>query len=371
MFSRRRRLGAVARLFGSPDGAATPPVPAPLTTMRGADLSFTLQLEAGGRTFSDGGTVAPVEQLLAARGANLVRLRLWVDPLAGTSDLDSVLTLARRANAVGCHIMLNLHYSDTWADPRHQAVPRAWAGRDVDGLVEAVGGYTRRVVAAFAAEGIPPAMVQVGNEISKGMLWPAGRVQHGDPREWDRLARLLDAGIRGVREAAPDARTVVHTDSGGDRDGCERFFGNLALRDVDFDVAAVSYYPWWHGPLADLGANLRNLAERFGRDVVVVETSYPWTLDAGGPAEPHVRASADLPEAERFPPTPAGQAAYFEELRATVGSVPGGAGLGFVAWEPAWMPELHVDEREPNRFANLTMFDRDGAALPSVGAFRP
>ncbi len=388
VLTRRRLLGVSAGLGGAvllgactggsgsgPPAGGPPPTPAPprtlpaLTRMRGADLSFTLQLEAAGLAFVDGDRSAPVETLLAARGMNLVRLRLWVDPPPGTSDLASTLALARRANAAGCHVMLALHYADLWADPTHQPTPRAWDGRGVDALAETVRRYTGEVVSALAAQGTPPALVQVGNEVSNGMLWPTGRIERGTDAEWDVLARLLQAGVLGARDAVPGVRTVVHTDRGGDRRGCERFFGALLDRGVEFDVAGVTYFPWWHGSLSTLSANLDRLATRLGRGVAVVETAYPWTLDSAGVPDAFVSQRQALPEAARFPPTPSGQAAFFAALRERIDAVPGGAGLGFIAWEPAWMAAVRPSPGEVNRFVNLTMFDWDGAGLPALAAF--
>jgi arabinogalactan endo-1,4-beta-galactosidase len=343
-----------------------------LTAMRGADLSFTLQVEAAGCTFRDGGAPAPVERLLAARGANLVRLRVWVDPPAGTSTLAAALELGRRANAAGCHLMLNLHYADFWADPFDQPTPAAWRHLDLDALAATVHDYTRDVVRAFLAQGTPPDLVQIGNEISNGFLWPLGRIASDTPAEWDRLALLVGAGAGAVREVDPSLRVAVHTDTGGDRARAERLFGQLERRGVAADVAAVSFFPWWHGPVANLALTLDGLAAQFGHQVAVVETSYPWTVDdgvVGDLAALHVQRASQLPEADRFPPTPTGQAAFLDALRTTVGSVRDGAGLGFAVWEPEWLAAVGAGMGQPNRFANLTLFDAKGDALPGVRVF--
>ena len=184
--SRRRLLGAAAAVAGlqavagcalllpdggpaagggpPPTGAPEPRPPralSPLGTVRGTDLSSAPRVEAAGWRFADRGRTAPVEELLAARGANLVRLRLWVDPLPGISDLPTTLAMARRARNAGCHVMLDLHYSDSWADPFGQPTPAAWRGLDVNRLAAEVRAYTRSVVTAFAAQDTPPALVPV------------------------------------------------------------------------------------------------------------------------------------------------------------------------------------------------------------------
>jgi arabinogalactan endo-1,4-beta-galactosidase len=356
-----------------------PRVLPPLRGFRGVDLSSLLLVEAAGWTFTDGGRTGPVEELTAARGADLVRLRLWVDPRPGSSGSQATaLTLARRANAAGCHVLLALHYADTWADPYTQPTPAAWAGQDLTRLAETVRTYTRETVTAFAAQGTPPALVQIGNEVSAGLLWPTGQVVRGTRAEWDRVATLLAAGIRGAQEAGSgDLRTVLHSDIGGDAERAAELFRNVIARGASPDVLGLSFFPWWHGTLSDLQTNLNGLARRFDRPVAVVETAYPWcvpVVDTRGVnvAELHVRRADQLPEARRFPPTPQGQAAFLTAMRGVVAAVPNGLGLGVVAWEPAWMPGIGPDGAPgPNRFASMTLFDWEGRGLPALEVLRP
>ncbi|MFC5992727.1 arabinogalactan endo-beta-1,4-galactanase [Pseudonocardia hispaniensis] len=324
-----------------------------------------------GRTYRDQGRIAPVEQLLAARGANLVRLRLWVNPPPGTSDLGTALVLGRRANAAGCHLLLDLHYSDFWADPGTQTTPAAWTGQDLAQLSRTVHDYTRDVVTAFVAQDTPPLMIQIGNEISRGMLWPVGAIHRDGGERWDAFAELVKAGVAGAREGAPSGiTTIVHLETGGDNDACRHFYDNIGRRGVEFDVIGLSYFPWWHGSLSMLRSNMTDLAARYDKGVLIVETGYPWILPEANGVSYYVRRATQLPDRDRFPATPEGQAAFFEQLRAIRSEVPDRRGLGFVAWEPAWMPEVRASEGEENRYANITMFDWHGAGLPSLAAFR-
>jgi arabinogalactan endo-1,4-beta-galactosidase len=366
---------ATASLAAAGCGGRLPAAPAevrPVPALRGADLSFTLQQEATGATFSDRGRVAPVERLLADRGANVVRLRLWVDAAAGHSDLGSALVLARRASEAGMQLLLDIHYSDTWADKASQQTPAAWAGMDLATLAETVRRYTRDCVRAFAAQNTPIDMIQIGNEITSGMLWPVGQIYREGREHWADFVVLLQAGLRGARDGGSQAlRTVVHIDRGGDNGGARYFYDNVTSWGVDFDVVALSYYPFWHGPLAALQANLDDLAVRYGKDVLVVETSYPWLIPEGDTTEYFAGRAEQLPEAERFPPSPAGQAAYFEALRTVLQRVQERRGLGFLAWEPAWLPGNGWNDGDTNPYGNLTMFDWHGAGLPSLAAYRP
>lgn len=340
--------------------------------VRGADLSFTLQLERAGVRWSHRGRVAPVERIFAEAGANWTRLRVWVDPPAGYSTLESAIVLARRANRAGMKVLLDLHYSDFWADPAHQTTPAAWAGQDLTQLSETVRRYTRDALERMDRAGARVDMVQIGNEIRAGMLWPLGEIYATETPDWDGFTRLLRAGIRGAREArvrGPRPQVMVHIDQGGDNGAFRWFFDHVLERDVRFDVIGLSYYPFWHGTLEALEANLVDLAGRYRKDLVVAETAYPWTLENGDDLENLIDTEAELPDADRWPATPKGQLAYFEALRAVFPRVPDRRGLGFIVWEPEWVPGVGWAPGEGNPNDNLTLFDFAGRTLPGMAAF--
>jgi arabinogalactan endo-1,4-beta-galactosidase len=356
-------IAAGGPAVASPATARRSPAPA----IRGADISFTLAEEAAGITYRLDGRTAPVERLLRSAGANWVRLRIWVDPPAGYSDLGQALRLARRARAAGLRVLLDLHYADFWADPGKQPTPAAWAGQDLPTLARTVHDYTADVIAAFARQRTPVDMVQIGNEITAGMLWPLGQIYSGDTQRWPEFATLVKAGLAGARAANPRGqrlRTMLHIDRGGDNAGSRWFFDHVLEQGVRFDVIGESFYPFWHGPLTALAANLADLAGRYGKPLVVAETSYPWTMSDGDDLANSVSDPAQLPEGAAYPPTPAGQAAFFAALRRVLQGVPGG--LGFFVWEPEWLPGVGWEPGAGNPNDNLTMFDRRGRALPSV-----
>jgi arabinogalactan endo-1,4-beta-galactosidase len=349
------------------------PRPARALRVRGADVSFTLQEEAVGARFTDGRAVRRVEDILARHGATYVRLRVWTNPPAGYSDQAAAIRLARRARRAGLKVLLDLHYSDFWADPAHQTTPAAWAGQDLATLARTVRRYTRDIVADFARCGAPVDMVQIGNEITAGMLWPLGQIYQDDRQHWPEFTTLLAAGIAGARAGNPrghDLEVMVHIDRGGDNGGSVWFYDHVRDAGVDFDVIGLSFYPFWHGPLSALQQNLDDLAARYGKPLVVVETAYPWTTGDGDDLANFITSADQLPDADRFPPTPAGQAAYFEALRSVLAGVPGGLGAGFVDWEPEWIPGVGWEPGAGNPNDNLTMFDFTGHALPSLAAFR-
>ncbi len=328
----------------------------------GADLSSLPRVETAGAHFTDGDTSADAITLLRRAGFTSVRLRLWHTPADGECALAPTLASARRAHEAGMRVLLDLHYSDTWADPAHQSPPSAWAALAPAALRDSVRTYTRAVLAAFVAQGTPPAWVQIGNETDGGMLWESGRLRGGRARLASReaFARLVRAGAAGARESSPGTKIVVHFSGGGDRDGAEEFFAMLDERGVPFDVMAVSYYPWWHGTPRQLESTLRGLASRFSRPVMVAETAQPWT--SAWFDDTH-NAAGKLP-AGAHPATPEGQAAFAAEVRAIVARVPHDRGLGVWWWEPAWIAV--PGSRSP--WENCALFDEKGALLPAARA---
>ena len=331
------------------------PPPLPKGFLVGGDPSEIPEVEASGAEWTFGGKATDPFLAMRAAGWNLVRFRVWNDPALGRSDRAHTLALARRAKAAGLAISIDLHYSDGWADPAHQTKPAAWKDLPFEGLTRAVHDYTKDVIGALRAQGTPPVMVQIGNEITPGMLWPDGR--NDTPEGWTRLAKLIAAGMRAVHEVDPAIKTMIHLDRGGDNAGCRWFFDNLKSEGVDFDLIGLSYYPWWHGPLGALRENLNDLAARYGKDVYVVETAYPYTIASGnGPTLFDGRKTEP-----GFPATPEGQASFVRSVIDAVRDVPGGRGKGVLYWAPLWTGK-------PGRqggYRNLTVFDPEGRALPA------
>ncbi len=367
--------------------------PLPLSfPIRGMDLSTLREVEKCGGKFYDGGGAEDAMAILKRYGMNLLRLRLWNDPRsetgepygAGNCDIDTVMHLAGRAVKLGIPWMLDLHYSDFWADPGKQIPPKAWTGFDADETERAVYGYTRDVLEALIAGGIAPSVTAVGNEVSNGLLWPLGRRP-----DYDNITRFISAGIRAVREVSPETRVMIHLDNGGDNKLYREWFDSyLARGGEDFDFIGLSYYPFWHGPMSGLGANMVDIAGRYGKPLIVVETSMGFSLtdykDKEGLTDGQRRGMAareELASSLPWPMTPEGQRDYLREMIQTIGSVPGGLGQGLVWWEPAWIPVPgshwaspaaleYIHERGPggNEWANQALFDYDGNALPALGA---
>lgn len=242
--------------------------------MIGADISWVPRDEDRGIKYSDNGKEGDVLQIMKDNGFNWIRLRLFVDPTAqngyskeGYCGLESTLAFAKRIKAAGLKFLLDFHYSDNWADPGKQAKPASWERDSGSGLEGRVYTYSKETIERFIAEGVTPDMVQIGNEINHGMVWPQGKI--GD--SYMSFAVMLRCASAGVRAADPDIKIMVHIACGGQNEESVKFFDKILSRDVKFDVIGQSYYPKWHGTLDDLRANLTDLVQRYGKPVVVVE----------------------------------------------------------------------------------------------------
>ena len=246
----------------------------PVSKMMGADISFLPELENKGIRFSDDKGERDAIQILKDHGFNTIRLRVFVDPARdsgyspgkGFCDLAHTLVMAKRVKAAGLQILLDFHYSDYWADPGKQYKPAAWKGQDFTGLRQSVYVYTKEVMEALKRQHTLPDMVQVGNEINHGMIWPEGSISHPDS-----LAELVYAGIRGVKSVDAACPILLHIALGGQNDESHFFLDNMLERGVPFDVIGLSYYPKWHGSLSDLKYNVNDLARQYRKDVIVVE----------------------------------------------------------------------------------------------------
>jgi arabinogalactan endo-1,4-beta-galactosidase len=343
---------------------------APESMIVGHDLSFAVQEQAAGAVYTDHGRVAPPEAILAAHGGDYVRLRLWVAPPAGYSDLRSLLAMARRAKAAGMRLLLDPHYSDFWADPQKQPTPQAWAGQDLPTLARTVRTYTRDVLDALSAQGTPADMLQLGNEIRNGMLWPTGQLDWDAGTGWDALGTLLRAAAAGARDArGATPKLVVHFDQGGDNAFSRTFFDNVVAQHVPFDVIGLSYYPFFHGTLSQLRTNVDDLARRYDRDVAVVETQYGWTLDNGDQLGNFLWQESQL--IPGYPASPDGQRAFISDLLSIVAAVPDGHGAGIFYWQPEWIPGVGWEPGAGTPNDNLTLFDFTGRALSSVAFAEP
>jgi arabinogalactan endo-1,4-beta-galactosidase len=333
----------------------------------GADISSLKKSEDNGGVYKYAdGTQADALQILKDNGLNYARLRVWVNPADGYHNKAEILTMAARLKALGLKLLVDFHYADDWADPGKQYKPAAWANDDFEKLKQDVYDYTFDVCSSLAAQGTPADMVQVGNEINAGILWPDGDYNH-----LDNLAALLTSGYQAIKDASASTLVMLHVAEGGNNTMNRWFFDSMTARKVPFDVIGVSYYPFWHGTLAQLQNNLDDLSATYDKDVVVAEFAYAFTVLEGDSLanilQPRMATDGYL-----F--TPEGQRLMMRDVMSIVRGVQNGRGLGLFYWDATWtaVPGNGWDTKNPtsgNAWENQALFDYTDKALPALAEY--
>lgn len=332
--------------------------------LAGADVSALPVFEQHGAIYRKRGEARDALVVLRDAGINCFRLRLFVAPNGEgivTNDLDYTLALGKRVKAAGGQLLLDFHYSDTWADPSKQFKPAAWAGLPLEALEAQVHAYTRDVLARFAREGVTPDFVQIGNEITNGLLWPEGKVEFaegdGDPGPWTRLARLLRAGIEAVPVGAGQPKIILQIENPGAREKCLWFFRHVRTAGLRYDWIGISYYPEWHGGIDALRDTLATLAREFHKPILVAETAYPWKPDEHWNGVKHLD----------WPLTPQGQRQFLQEVADAVRALPDGLGRGVCYWHPE---SVLAKDLTVWIGGSCALFDDNGELLPGASALR-
>ena len=313
-----------------------------LAFAKGADVSWLPQMEATGYRFYDtDGKEKDCLQLLKERGMNTIRLRVFVNPsqdkASGHCSKEETVAMALRAQKAKMRIMIDFHYSDTWADPAKQAKPAAWANLSFDALQNKVYEHTFDVLTALKKAGVTPEWVQVGNEIPGGMLWPDGSTNN-----WAQLAQLLNKGYEATKAVNAKIKVIVHVDEGNNNEKFRWFFDKATEHQVKYDVIGLSYYPFWikkdySDTIADLQNNLNDMASRYQKEVMVVEV---------GGVDEQVQNTREL------------LAATIKAVRA----VPDHKGLGVLYWEPQGAKSWSG--------YGLSAWQQDGKPSPALDAFK-
>jgi len=336
----------------------------------GVDVSMLYEIERLGGRFYDAGVEKDCLEILKHYGVNWVRLRIWNDPTnlgGGSCNHENMTELAAKAKKYGLKVLIDFHYSDWWADPGKQNKPKAWRDLHGEDLQRALYDYTKFVLEYMKERDVRVDMVQVGNELNNGFLWPDGQISGPDAGGFEGFTALLKAAIKAVRDFDPEIPIVVHLAEGGNNSLFRWFFDELVERNADFDIVGVSYYPYWHGTLEELSLNLNDVSQRYKKDVLVVETAYPWTLqDADGHA--NIFGDESLQWTAAYLATVRGQTSFLRDLIKVLKQVPEGRGLGFFYWEGAWIPVKGAGWKtgEGNPWENQTLFDFQGNALETL-----
>lgn len=313
--------------------------------LMGADVSSLISLENSGVVFYDfDGNEADLLSVLADAGINAIRVRVWVDPYdaqgngygGGNCDLDTAIAIGTRAARYGMQLLVDFHYSDFWADPSKQQAPKAWSDMTLENKMQAVCDYTTDSLTKLRDAGVNVAMVQIGNETNNGF---AG--EDAIPAQYKLMARAAEA----VRQVDPEIQIVVHY-TNPEAQNYSFYAATLELYGVDYDIFSTSYYPYWHGTLENLTEQLDAVIERSGKQVMVAETSWAYTVED---TDGHANSIGDQPNYDKpYPFTVQGQANEIADVIEAVASL-GQSGVGVFYWEPAWIsvPGEATEERAP------------------------
>lgn len=312
-----------------------PPQPAPIFS-KGADVSWLSQMESSGKKFyNSSGVEQDCMLLLKNLGINSIRLRAWVNPANNWCNTADVVTKAIRAKNLGMKIMIDIHYSDTWADPGHQTKPTAWASQDFVTLKNSVSGYTTDLMNALKTNGITPDWVQIGNETNDGMLWPEGKASINMAN----FSQLINSGYDAVKAVSNTTKVIIHISNGYDNSLFRWIFDGLTANGAKWDITGMSLYPTvanWSTLNTQCLSNMNDMVARYNKDVMICEVGMSW----------------DQPTACQ---------SFLADLIAKTKSVTGGRGLGVFYWEP----------ESYNNWQGYTLgaFDNSGRPTAALNAF--
>lgn len=304
-------------LFSACGSSSKVPVTPPVTPVdtpvfaKGADVSWLTEMEASGiRFYNRAGTETECMALLKSLGMNSIRLRVWVNPSPSWNNAADVVAKAVRAKNLGLRVMINFHYSDTWADPGSQTKPAAWSAFGFTALQNALSGHTTDVLNQLKNAGVTPEWVQIGNETNDGMLWPEGKAS----TSMNSFAQLVNAGYAATKQVFPQAKVIVHLSNGYDNSLYRWMISGLASYNAKYDVIGLSLYPayfsgGWQAANQQCLANMNDLVSRYNKEVMVVEVGMPWD-------------------------SPAECKSFLTDLITKVKSVSNAKGLGVLYWEP-------------------------------------
>ena len=338
------------------------------TSVHGADISSLAKSEAKGGVYrTASGSTGDALAILKSYGMNYARLKVWVNPADGYNEKSHVLAVAKRVKAQGMKLLVDFHYSDTWADPGTQTKPAAWASHSYSQLKTDVYNHTYDVLNALKAQGTTADMVQIGNEINGGLLWSEGSTSN-----WSQLAGLLNSGYSAAKAVSSSTVVALHLAKGGDLAGTEWWFDNAVAYGIKFDAIGLSYYGYWHGTLSDFQTTLDDAASRYGKPVFVAETAYPFRLDSDDSLVNQIDTTGEL--VSGYPATVAGQTRWMNDVASIVEAVPNGRGLGVFYWEATWTAVTGngwdpADATSGNGWENQALFGFDDKALASMSWF--
>ena len=336
------------------------------SSIRGMDISsYTALKKAGVKYYDFDGKETSLLKVLHDNGVNYIRIRIWNDPTnekgetygGGANDVAAGLEIAKEAAQYDMKLLLDFHYSDFWADPGQQRKPKDWENLSFKELKEAVFSYTRDTLTALKEEDVLPDIVQIGNEIRSGLLFPDGELP-----DYTKMVQLVNAGIRGARAAAgkDEMQVMIHLDQGGRYFYLKEWFDcSFEAGLEDFDLIGLSYYPFWHGTFTDLKETMTKLIQDYKKPIMVVETAHAWRKSAHGFIDEQQEKIAG------FPATPAGQKQVLDLVANIVASLPDEMGQGIYYWEPICVPK----DGEGGWSENMGLLEEKGTIMEGIRSF--
>lgn len=338
--------------------------------IRGVDISTIIsQEQAGVKYYNMQGEQMDLFDLLSDAGVNYIRVRVWNDPYdsngngygGGNNDVQKAVEIGKRAAEHGMKLCVDFHYSDFWADPAKQKVPKAWADiADIHEKASLLYDFTKNSLREIIDGGADVGIVQLGNETNKGM---AGE------RQYSFMAILWEQGNKAVKDVAGEKRceikTALHFTNPEDTEGIDKILQKLSDNQVEYDIFAMSYYPFWHGSLENLTETLKRISTEYGKEVMVAETSYVYTLDEG---DGHSNSASQKDLNKEYAATVQSQANVIRDVAKAVADV-GESGLGIFYWEPAWIPvnvvDWNKDDAQSVLEANQILWEQYGCGWAS------
>nr|WP_243876189.1 glycosyl hydrolase 53 family protein [Streptomyces sp. 846.5] len=364
-FVRTARAGLFLAAAVLPATMLTAPAPASAAnslSMLGADVSTAQRaLDLGAPYYDASGTARDPLDILKGAGVNYVRLRIWNNPASGYNNKAKVLAYAKTVKAKGLKLLIDFHYSDTWADPGKQYKPAAWSSHGISQLQTDVYNYTYDVCNSLKSQGTTPDSVQIGNEINVGMLWNDGKVVNSD---FTNLSLLLKSGYNATKACNSGTQVVIHTADADSDTNARWFYDGIKAKGVNWDITGLSYYCMWHGSLSNMGSVVADMKSRYGKNVIIAETAYPFTAANADSTSNSVTSGCS-----GYPLTWAGQAAEFTAVQNTARSA---GAIGVFYWEPTWyaVPGNGWDPADINNsgdgWDNMAVFDWTGHVNPNI-----
>lgn len=333
-------------------------------TMLGADVS-TLQrsTDLGLKFYNAAGTQQDALDILKANGVNYARLRVWNNPASGYNNAAKVLAYAKTVKAKGLKLLVDFHYSDTWADPGKQYKPAAWASHGIAQLQTDVYDFTYNLCNSLKAQGTTPDSVQIGNEINVGMLWNDGKVVNND---FTNLSLLLKAGYNATKACNSATQVMIHTADANSDANARWFYDGIKAKGVNWDITGLSYYCFWHGTLSNLYNVITDVRTRYGKPVVIAETAFPFT-SANADSQGNAVGSATC---EGVSTSWQGQATEFAYVQNTARDA---GAIGVFYWEPTWYGANTGNGWDPaningsgNEWDNMATFNWTGNVNPTI-----